>query len=130
MIKDPDFLKAISHSLFGKITVKNVLESHIWLIGVLTLFITIMSILHVSLWVIGGIFLLLAVLVGYYMYSHNYFMRKKPEYLRSETFQLQKQQLEMLGRKGKEVPAEEIIQGKSIKQLPKPVKKKKTNNGK
>lgn len=125
MANDSNFLKAISHSLFGKIIVKNVLESHIWLIGVLTLFITIMGIFHVSLWIVGGIFLLLTSLVVYYMYSHNYFMHKKPEYLRSETFQLQKQQLEMLGQKGKEVPAEQIIEGKSIKQIPKVTRKKK-----
>ena len=42
------------------------------------------------------------------MYRDNYFMRNHPEYLRSETYQLQKQQLEMMGSQANEVSAETI----------------------
>lgn len=118
-----DILSMASQSLFGKVTVKNVLESHIWLIGIFVFFIVIMGIFHVDLLIIGGVFLLLLILVGHYMYSHNFFMRNKPDYLRSETFQLQKQQQEMLGEKGKEIP-DVVIAEQPLKQLPKSSKRK------
>lgn len=96
-------LKGFSQSLFGKITVKSVQNSHIWLIGVFLLFIITAAVFKIETWITICLVLLLFVLVGYYLYRDHYFMKKHPEYLRSETFQLEKQHMEMLGEKNNEI---------------------------
>lgn len=76
--------------------------------GVFLLFIVLAAIMHVPAWIIIFLLLLLTILTLYYLYRDYYFMHNHPEYLRSETYQLQKQQLEMMGSQAKEVPAQTI----------------------
>lgn len=125
MANNIQLLKGLSQSLFGKITVRSVQNSHIWLMGVFLLFILISALLKIPTWIIICLVLLLFILVVYYLYRDNYFMRNHPEYLRSETLHLAIQKLEMLGEKDKEVSAEIIIEGKNAEELPTVTKKSK-----
>lgn len=108
MTGDRFVLGSIANNLFGKINVRSVQNSQIWLLGVFLLFIVVSAIMNINIWVIFCLVLLLAVLTIQYIYRDNYFMRNHPEYLRSESYQLQKQQLEMMGSQSKELPAQDI----------------------
>ena len=124
MTSNNQLLKVLSQSLFGKITVKNVQNSHIWLMGVFLLFIVIAAHLKIPTWIIISFVSLLFMLVGYYIYRDSYFMHKHPEYLRSESLQLAIHKLEMGGEKGKEISAVMIEAEQAIKS-PQTVKQKK-----
>lgn len=108
--------------LLGKISVNSALNPLLWAMGIFLFFMAAILIsgqvdfLIIIIFVIL-LFLIVLCLLGGFLY----FMFKKPDYLRSETYQLQRYSMEMMGEKNKELVSQVIeaeSDTKSIAQLP------------
>jgi phosphoglycerol transferase MdoB-like AlkP superfamily enzyme len=105
--------------VFGQIKLSSGLKDMIYVIALIVMLALLLAMFKVSAWIIILAFILLIGIIIFFAYCYNYLMHNNPDLLRSESFQLQKQRIEMLGEKGKEMPAETIIEKKAIEQLPK-----------
>jgi phosphoglycerol transferase MdoB-like AlkP superfamily enzyme len=110
-------VKVDLNQIFGKITVSSVLKDMIYMIAFFLVFVAVLVIAQVNAWIIVLSFLILIAILAFFGYSYNYLMRNNPDLLRSENYQLNKQQLEMMGEKGKEIP-EAIIEKQPLGKLP------------
>lgn len=104
-------LKFNLNQVFGKIYVSSILKDMIYIIAFFVIFALFLAIFKVSTWIIVLTFLILIGILIFFGYCYNYLIRNNPDLLRSEGYQLNKQQLEMLGVKGKESSVE-IIEAK------------------
>ncbi|OGK11403.1 hypothetical protein A2954_06570 [Candidatus Roizmanbacteria bacterium RIFCSPLOWO2_01_FULL_37_12] len=113
------------NKFIGRIDVKNVLTGHIWIIFIFLLTLLLLVWLKSNALIIVSLLLLLLFILVFYMYTYIYFMKTDPDYLRSETYSLEKHKLEMGGSKFKEKSLELISEDMPIS-LPngKKVKKK------
>lgn len=82
--------------------VNSALNPLLWLIGIFLLFFFVVLFHRLEFWITAVLliflFLILITILGCFIY----FMLKKPDYLRSESYQIQKINMESLGEKNKE----------------------------
>jgi hypothetical protein len=90
--------------IFGKVKVSSILNSMLWVCFFISLPSFYFSVSSTGIWkcMYFGI-AILPILITCFTYI--YFVWKNPDYLRSESFQIQKRTLEYLGEKGKEFAA-------------------------
>lgn len=131
---NPDLLNNLlkpfkAFSVLGKVTVNSALNPLLWAMGILLFFMAVILIsgkvdFLITIIFIVLLFLIIICLIGGFLY----FMLKKPDYLRSESYQLQRYSMEMMGEKNKEI-VHQVIEAedetKSIGQIPRRVKKTK-----
>lgn len=107
-------LKGVQN-LAGKVTVRSSVNPLLWagLVIALPLFYladkTDSNGMRIAFFIIASL-IVLSILFAYF-----YFMFIKPDYLRSEEYQLKKQALEIYGDQGKELTEQQIIDATSIK---------------
>ncbi|OGD94742.1 hypothetical protein A2697_04420 [Candidatus Curtissbacteria bacterium RIFCSPHIGHO2_01_FULL_41_44] len=106
----PDSLpfKLDLNQVFGTIRVSSVLKDMIYVVLFFLVFILFLVFLKASVWIIIASFVILIPILLFFGYCYYFLMRNDPDSLRSETYKLQKQRLEMMGRKGQEIPAQAI----------------------
>jgi Ca2+/Na+ antiporter len=85
--------------LIGKIQVKSIADTLLRSTLILFSFVVICAIFKVNMWIIITLFVFSGISFFFFLGMYLYFSIKNPDYLRSETFQLKKQSIEILGDK-------------------------------
>lgn len=111
-------IKLNLNQVFGKIHVSSVLKDMIYVLAFFIVFVLLLAIFHVDTWIIIVSFTILIGFLIFFGYCYNWLMRNDRDSLKSEDYQLGKQQLEMMGAQGKEVSAD-IIQAEPVIEKPK-----------
>lgn len=114
----PFSLKFNLNQVFGKIYVSSILKDMIYVLAFFTVFVFLLAIFHVATWIIVLSFLILIGFLIFFGYCYNWLMHNNPDSLKSESYQLGKQQLEMMGNKNNEVPAQ-VIEAEPVIKKPK-----------
>ena len=109
----------IKLNIFEKVSVSSVLKDMIYVIIFIALAIMLLGIFNPNAWWIAIFFLVvLSGLLIFFCVCFYWLMKNRPDLLRSESYQLRKQQIEMMGNKEKEVPAQ-VIEGEQVIEKPK-----------
>lgn len=106
------------NQVFGKIHVSSVLKDMIYVLAFFIVFVLLLAVAHVETWIIIVAFIFLGGFLLYFGYCYNWLMHNDRDSLKSEDYQLEKQQMEMMGTKAKEVSAQ-VIEGETIIEKPK-----------
>lgn len=96
----------------GKVSVNSALNPLLWLVGIFLLFFFIALFHKLEFWIIAVLLFFLFLILATLLCSFVYLMLKKPDYLRSESYQIQKINMESLGEKNKEA-SPRIIEAQS-----------------
>lgn len=122
-----DLLKNFSKNIgvIGRVKAKSALESFNWIIAIyLTFLVPALFIFKNELIIVGFMLAFLFFLLLFYVIFYGFLMIKKPDYLRTEEFQLHKYEMEMMGQKNKEIPAviiesEPVLENQNLPKLKK-----------
>lgn len=102
----------------GKVNVNSALNPLLWLTGIFLLFFFVVLFHKLEFWIVVTLLIFLFLILVTVLGSFIYFMLKKPDYLRSESYQIQKINMESLGEKNKEISSQVIeAQDESTKPL-------------
>jgi glucan phosphoethanolaminetransferase (alkaline phosphatase superfamily) len=127
-----DFFSKLSNigkaNILGKVYVKGVMASHLWLVAIFVLSLTVLSITNANSLIILGFFILILIIVLFYAYTYRHFMDNNPKFLMSEEKIVEVIKIENMGVKGNLVPAN-VIEGEASTENPKAPEIKKINSG-
>lgn len=111
-------------NILGKVTVNSALNPLLWAMTIFLIFMGVILILGtVDFWIIVIFIIIFLLIVLCLLTGFLYFMFKKPDYLRSESYQLQRYGIEMMGEKNKENTPQIIEAEKETKNLFQIIKK-------
>lgn len=87
----------------GKISVKSALNPILWLCGItITPILVAISVIKKPIWLMVILLILIVLIVVIALFSFLYLLFKDPDKLQSEEYQLRKQEMELIQRKGEE----------------------------